>query len=96
MAQIQVRDALGRKVWVPEHYMNHPVLSRGFTALPSAGKRSTAQAAALPQNGGDQLPDESWSHDQIDKFAADQHPPVDLTGATTKAEKLSALNSQGG
>lgn len=94
MAQVQVSDARGRKVWVPEHWMKHPVLSRGFTALPSTGKRSTAQAAAAPQNVEDQVPDESWTHDQLDQYAADKG--IDLTGTTTKAEKVSAMTSQGG
>ena len=94
MAKIQVYDALGRKVWVPEHWMKHPVLSRGFSELPSTGKRSTAQAAADP-GVGEQLPDESWTHDQLDTYAADKG--IDLTGTTTKAEKVSAMtSSQGG
>lgn len=85
MAQIQVADARGRKVWVPEHWMAHPVLSRGFKSLPSTRTRE------VPQPDGDPLPDESWSHAQLDEYAAGKG--IDLTGATTKAEKISAMNT---
>lgn len=93
MAQIQVSDARGRKVWIPEHWMKHPVLSRGFKALPSTPTRSVAQAAADP-GVGEKIPDESWTHDQLDTFAAEKG--IDLTGTTTKAEKVSAMTSLGG
>lgn len=89
MGQIQVRDPHGRKVWVPEHYMDHPTLSKPFTRLPSDPKRSGDQA---PQDPDDQLPDESWSHAQLDKFAE----PLGITfpAGATKADKVAAMTQK--
>lgn len=83
MAQVQVADALGRKVWIPEHWMDHPVLSRGFRKLRSGETPTPAEVSATP--------DENWTHAQLDQYAADRQ--VDLSGTTTKAEKIAAINT---
>lgn len=84
MAQVQVADALGRKVYVPEHWLRHPVLKRGFRPLASDGQPTdTAHASTTP--------DETWTHAQLDQHAADHG--IDLAGATTKAEKLAAIDN---
>ena len=36
-------------------------------------------------------PTENWTHERLDTYAAAQKPPVDLDGATTRADKVARL-----
>ena len=36
MAKILAVNAAGRKQWIPEHWLDHPVLGQGFKLAPSA------------------------------------------------------------
>lgn len=40
------------------------------------------------------LPDDSWTNAKIDEWAGEQTPPIDLGGATVKADKLNAINTE--
>ena len=46
MAKILVVNAAGQKQWVPEHWLNHPVLGLGFKLPPS--ERAKARTKKQP------------------------------------------------
>lgn len=76
----------GLKRRVPRAWVGHPKLGRHLSAEPPT------TAAAPPARGG--TPDESWTVPQLRSHATSTG--VDLTGATTKAEILSALSTPPG
>lgn len=68
----------GKEQQVPDHYLDHPVLGADFTTQP-------------PDVSKAESPTEAWTHVQLDEYAAKHVPPIDLTGATTKAEKVARI-----
>lgn len=71
----------GDKQVIPAHWLDHPVLGKNFSRTPSAKAR---EAAA-------EVPSESWTHKQLDKYAADNE--LDLGDARTVAEKVAAISA---
>jgi hypothetical protein len=64
--------------------------------VPIAPGENVADAKVIP-GVGDEVhvpagdPVESWTHEQIDAWAARQSPPILLDSTSTKAEKIAAL-----
>lgn len=54
-----------------------------------AGPESPAETAPSDAAVTDERPTEHWNHAQLDAYAVEHG--VDLTGASTKAEKLAAI-----
>ncbi len=54
----------------------------------AADEGTTEEAAAAYPEGA---PAESWTHKQIDAWAADQTPPIVFVGDATKTEKLAQI-----
>lgn len=53
MAKIKVyRKDTGAIVRVPEHWMDHPVLSKPFRKTPTQKAREEAQQTSTPRTGG--------------------------------------------
>lgn len=69
------RKDTGEKVHIPEHWFNHPTLGKPFSKTPR-------------QRNADG-PDDSWTVTQL-RTHADRNG-IDLAGATTKAEILTAI-----
>jgi hypothetical protein len=44
-----VVKATGRKQWVPERWLDHPVLGKGITLPPSARKKAAATPTETPE-----------------------------------------------
>jgi hypothetical protein len=57
-----------------------------------------APAAADPPEEEDvsPTPDATWTHAQIDEWAAGQEPPIEYGRDLTKAEKIDVINGEGG
>lgn len=71
----------GAEQLVPNHFLDHPVLGADFTTTPPT-------EAAVEQAS---TPTEAWTHAQLDHYASSHEPPIDLTGATTKADKVALI-----
>jgi hypothetical protein len=69
----------GTKQVIPQHWLDDPVLGKNFSLTPSAKAREVV---------ADQ-PSESWTHKQLDKYAADND--LALGDARTVAEKVAAI-----
>lgn len=67
----------GSKVWIPEHWFDHPTLGKPFTKTPR-------------QRNADG-PDDSWTVTQLRNHA--DRNGIDLAGATTKADILTAITT---
>lgn len=74
-----VVTATGRKQWVPEHYLNHPVLGAGIQLPPSVRDKT------LPE--GD--PTKSWTRAHLDQYAA--RLGIGTTDLANKTEVLDAI-----
>lgn len=75
-----VSKATGRKRYVPEHYMTHPVLSKPFRLAPSEAARQ-------------EKPSEDWTIQRLRDWAEDPEHTVDLSGKTTKADIYDAVSA---
>ena len=73
-----VVKATGKKQWVPERFLDHPVLGRGIELPPSVLAASD-------------LPNEHWRKDRIAAYAAEHD--IDLTEASTKAGMVAAIEA---
>lgn len=73
-----VVKATGRKQWVPERWLGHPVLGRGIELPPSARAASD-------------IPNLAWRKAQLESYAAEHG--IDVTGATNKTELLEAIEA---
>lgn len=73
-----VVKATGRKQWVPERWLDHPVLGQGIALPPSARAKS-------------ETPNDAWRKDRLQQFAADNG--IDLAGASTKAQMVAAIEA---
>lgn len=78
-----VVKATGRKQWVPEHYLDHPVLSQPFRQTPSQAAAAAAEERRLAG------PDESWKIAELREYA--EPLGIDLTGLRKHADILDAV-----
>lgn len=46
MAKILAVNAAGQKQWIPEHWLNHPVLGKGFKLPPSSQAKKATKPAS--------------------------------------------------
>jgi hypothetical protein len=72
----------GNKQWVPEHWLDHPVLGRDFEKTPSA----RAIEAQTPPPGE---PSTDWSRKQLDQHA--QTLGIDTSGLPNKGDAVTAI-----
>lgn len=69
----------GVEQWVPAHFFDSPVTSRGLTRKD-------------PNPGPEQAPSMDWTRDQLDAYAADRHG-LDTRGEPNKAAVLAAIEA---
>lgn len=81
------RKDTGEKVHVPEHWIGDPHVGAPFEKTPSQRARDARRSAGDEPDG----PDDSWTVQRLRDHAAEHG--VDLAGATTKAEILTALST---
>lgn len=72
----------GEKQPIPRHWLDHPVLGRGFRVAPSQAEVDRVAAG----------PSEDWTVRQLEEHAVAHG--IDTTGARTKAELLDAITTQ--
>ena len=83
MAKVKVLvEATGRTQHVPEHFLSHPTLGKGLKWVERKPATDT--------------PSEDWTLAQLRDYASDPDNGVDLAGARTKADVLSAIEASMG
>ncbi|AIY17783.1 hypothetical protein GUY44_07145 [Pimelobacter simplex] len=77
----------GQKQWVPEHYLEHPVLGRDFEETPSSrANRDGDQPPAGP-------PVQAWTRAQLDQHAS-VVLGLDTSDLATKADVVAAIERE--
>lgn len=83
---VTVVNTNDEKQRVPRHFLEDPTLSAGFRLAPSQAAADEIAAAAARSEG----PSDDWTVNALRSYAV-KHG-IDLGGATTKADILTALN----